>query len=106
METIIDSKQYPELVNSVYQLILAEIKAVKDIESQYPKLIIMAEFFSLLRGDVFLEFRGHTPEFQQDFYRMEDEIFNKIKELKKEIPLDSEKAKFNYENMISIGLRL
>lgn len=101
-----NAQEYKELVNSTYELILKEISNPKDIESQYPEFVIMYEFFRLLRGEAFLNFREPVGEYQKDIYAMEDNIFKILTTLKEQIPEGSEKAKFNMDNIISIGLQI
>lgn len=101
-----NAEEYKALVNSTYQLILKEISNPNDIEAQYPKFVIMYEFFRLLRGEAFTEVREHVGEYQKDIYAMEDNILKILTTLKTEIPEGSEKAKFNMENIISIGLKI
>ena len=101
-----NEEEYKKLVNSTYELILKEISNPKDIESQYPKFVIMYEFFRLLRGEAFTNFREPVGEYQKDIYTMEDNIFKILVALKTQIPEGSEKAKFNMDNIISIGLRV
>ncbi len=101
-----NAEDYKKLVNSTYELILKEVSNPKDIEAQYPKFVIMYEFFRLLRGEAFLDIRESVGEYQKDLYTMEDKLFEMVSTLKEQIPEGSEKAKFNMENMVSIGLRI
>lgn len=106
MTPIIDANHYKELVTSLYQLILEEIKNPKDLEQQYPKFVVMYEFFRLLRGEAFIDLRELDHEFQKELYKMEDDLFNKVKELKESLPANSEKAKFHFDNLVSSGLKI
>lgn len=106
MNTQINTNEYEKLVVTLYELIQEEIKHTSDVEAQYPKLIVMYEFFRLLRGEAFVELREHDPELQKKMYEMENILFEKIKQIKETIPANSTKAKYLYDNMISIGLRI
>jgi hypothetical protein len=64
----------------------------EDLAMDYPKLVTMYEFFRLLRGEAFVGRRPHTPEKQNEFYRMEDDIAKRIGELKKKINFSDERV--------------
>ena len=106
MQYILNSQKYIELSREIYSLINAELDNVEDLGTIYPKLVIMYEFFRLIRGEAFTNFREPSPEFQKDLYEMEDKIFQKLKELKKKLPENDSKTKFYFENLISMGLKL
>lgn len=92
MNFIINSEDYKVLAKSIYKLILAELDNPEDIESVYPKLVIMYEFFRLIRGEAFINYREPTIGFQKEMYSMEDEILKKLQNIKKQIPRGSDKA--------------
>lgn len=106
MNTIIDSKTFTEVCNEINKLITAEIDNTADIEIAYPKLVIMYEFFRLLRGEAFTEVREPTPDSQKDFYEMEDKMLKKLLELKTKLPTDNAKAKYYFDNLISQELKI
>ncbi len=108
MNYIIDAKKYQELSKDIYSLINAELDTAtdKDIEILYPKLVIMYEFFRLIRGEAFTELREPASEFQKELYQMEESIFSKLKEVKSKVPENSSKAKFYFDNLVSEGLKI
>jgi len=100
----ITTPDYRSLVKSIFDMIISEIENVTDLEMQYPKLILMYEFFRLLRGEAFISIRPeHDENLQKELYKLDDELFNKIKALKPDT--FSGRGKDYYDNMISIGLR-
>ncbi len=106
MTNTIDSKKYLEISNSLYFLIDSEMEKAEDIELLYPKLVIMYEFFRLIRGEAFTELREPTLEYQTELYKMEEALFTKLKELKSRIPANSSKARFYFDNLVSNGLKI
>ena len=92
-------EEYEKLVTNIYNLIQKEINQAKDkdLALLYPKLVTMYEFFRLLRGEAFTEYRPHTPNNQKDFYRMEDEIGKELNEIKNKINFEDERVKFYIE---------
>jgi hypothetical protein len=90
-------EKYIELLSNLHKLIILEIKqALKtnDIAMIYPRLVIMYEFFRLLRGEAFTEFRPHTPNEQSTFYKMEDDIARRLDKVKNKIDFDDERVKY------------
>jgi hypothetical protein len=89
-------EEYIKLVTDIHNLILKDIdnSRKEDLEMLYPRLITMYEFFRLLRGEAFSESRPPTPEKQNSFYKMEDEIAKKIDEIKTKIDFNNDKTKF------------
>ncbi len=57
MKYIIDSQTFISVCKEINKLIQGELENPKDIESDYPKLVVMYEFFRLLRGEAFTELR-------------------------------------------------
>jgi len=96
------SEAYTDLINQIYSLINSELEAVesKDIAEVYPKLVVMYEFFRLLRGEGF-DMRPQTPESQNRYYEMEDQIKQKINNFREKLDLSDEKTKHYLDQMIS-----
>lgn len=101
-----NKEEYKNLVEATYGLILNEYSNPTDLELQYPKFIIMYEFFRLLRGEAFYDQRDPVGEYQKEIYAMEDNLVKILLELKKQLPEDSDKVKVHMEEMISSGLRV
>ena len=88
-----EHNEYKKLVDNIYKLIMDELEYYnkpddnRKLVSIYPKLIIMWQFFRLLRGEAFLDagFRPHTPEYQHEYYEMEENIHIKLKEVEKHL---------------------
>ena len=104
MEAQMKSNEYKEFCLKAFTLISKEYEQLEDLEQQYPKLIIMCEFFRLLRGEAFTRFREPTPEFQTKLYKMEDILQSALDNFKKEVE-NSEKVQYNlkmFRNMFEI----
>lgn len=95
------SQAWYNLAKDLYELILAEIqKAEEDLQAAYPKLVIMYEFFRLIRGEAFNVIRPPgVAEFQQKIYQMEDEIASKLEELAQKLDFADSKTKFYLDQM-------
>jgi len=98
-------EEYRKLVDETYDLIVTEIEYFKNPEREndlpivYPKLVIMYEYFRLLRGEAFLDAgkRPSAPEYQHDFYSKENDIRAKLEELKEKLNPDDERTKDNLQ---------
>lgn len=103
MSNKLNAEEYYQLVKKVYQLIIDELEnsqmpeKEQFLHSTYPKLVIMYEFFRLLRGEAFVDVRPHTPEKQQEFYQMEGTLQNKIKEAASQIDFQKPEAKYQLD---------
>lgn len=107
MEFVVNANKYEEIVNTVYNLIDKELTSNTDLQEAYPRFLIMYEFFRMLRGEAFSDYREPVgKEFQDNMYKMEDDILRKIKELKTKIPPDEPKAKYYFDNIITPSLRI
>ena len=77
------SDEYKKLVLDIYNLIIAEYdRDVTLTEERYQKLVTMYEFVRLLRGEAFVELHEPVGDFQNNLYRMEDEIETKLSQMK------------------------
>lgn len=94
----IGSTEYKQLCGRLHELMITECDGVEDPEFQYPQIVLMYEFFRLLRGAAFTKLREPTPDFQKELYRMEDELGEKVKNIKSKIK-DSDKATFYLDIM-------
>ena len=88
-----DKEDYRNLVVNTYKLIIEEINYYSssdrsnDLASIYPKLVVMYQFFRMLRGEAFSDVRPHTPKYQHDYYDMENNIRQKLEELKSKVDI-------------------
>lgn len=101
-------EDYVITVKTIHDLIMKEAESAlskEDFAMIYPRIITMYEFFRLLRGEAFFEFRPPTPDQQNDFYKMEDEIAKKIEELKNKINFEDERVKHYIEEAQNFYLK-
>ena len=74
----------------------------KSLSSQYPKFVVMHEFFRLLRGEAFL-FGGVRKELldgeQKKLYDMEDNIARKLQSIKKTLNSNDPSTRHYIEEM-------
>jgi predicted alternative tryptophan synthase beta-subunit len=85
------------LTKDLYELILAEIDNVSSdtLQETYPKLVVMYEFFRLVRGEAFHSARpSDIGEFQKEIYKMEDSLAERLKQLERK--LDTKDSKTSY----------
>jgi len=77
--------EYIDLSQKIYDLIIKEIDFAKNenyLSSEHKeRLKTMYEFFRLIRGEAFYDFRPPTPNFQNELYKMERDILEKVKNL-------------------------
>lgn len=99
----LSSQEYLDLVTNTWRLIIAEIDSVTDVESQYVKLCIMYEFFRMLRGEAFLSAREIDPTHQPLYYKMENELANRLLAIKPKIK-DFSRMEYYLHNWLSESL--
>jgi len=95
-------EDWNNLVSHVYEIIMAEIDTAttEKLPTLWPKLIVMYEFFRLIRGEAFDEMRPNGLEdYQNNIYKQEGEIANKLKDLSEKLNLNDGSTKFNLEQM-------
>jgi hypothetical protein len=88
-------EEYLDLVKKIYRLILAEIDKTnksKNYNEGYYQLVVMFEFFRMLRGEAFLGIRPNVGEEQANLYKMQDEIGKKIEEIKSNVDFSDERT--------------
>lgn len=88
--------EYSDLVKKTYKLIIDEMRMSEtgDWAHYFPNLMVMYEFFRMLRGEAFNETRPSVPEKQQEFYRMEEKIRQALEELSKRVDFEDERLKY------------
>ena len=97
-----DSKDWYDLTTDLYQLILSEISdiSIDDLPAIYPKLTVMYEFFRLMRGEAFHSVRpAGIGEFQEQIYKMENDLLDHLKTLRKGLDANGDKTKY-YLNLM------
>ncbi len=99
MNTKFSAENYKNFSRQLYDLIKSEFESVSDLESQYPKFIIMYEFFRMIRGEAFTELREPTPEFQKELYEMEKELKKITTKLKSELNPKSSKLQTHLDEI-------
>ena len=98
-----NTKTWYEMVMKIYSLIDHEIYEAKNVNKDdlsliFPKLIVMYEFFRLLRGEAFNFYRPPDSD-QKKFYAWEDEIAKQVEELAKKLDFNDNKTKFYLDEM-------
>ncbi len=86
-----------QFAKNLHELILSEMGSTSPnfLPEVYPKIIIMYEFFRLVRGESFHSIRPTgLGNFQKEIYRMEGELTEKLKELEKNLGLGNERVLF------------
>jgi hypothetical protein len=74
--------------------------STEDLPQTFPKFVVMYEFFRLLRGEEFLDYRGVVShEEQRNLYVMEDEIAKKLNILRKKLDAHDPKTKYYIDSM-------
>lgn len=94
-------EQWIEYIKFTHRLIIAEFDSSTEeqLPMQYPKLIVMYNFFRLLRGESFQEQRPSVGELQDEFYKMEHEIEVRLIEFRNKIKKDDDRTKFYLDEM-------
>ncbi|MEO0087875.1 MAG: hypothetical protein ABIK90_07365 [candidate division WOR-3 bacterium] len=69
-----------------------------DLIEVYPKLVVCYEFFRYLRGEFFYNSRPAGLECQKELYKLEKQLFKRIKKLREKIDLKDERTVY-YLNM-------
>lgn len=95
--------EWYEFAKNLHDLIIVELNNASGSEflSQvYPKLIIMYEFFRLIRGEAFNSSRPYgLGELQKEIYKMEEDISKRLKDVENKLDPNDESAKFSLESM-------
>lgn len=94
---IMNPKEYVIFATELHKLIISEMNKIysdEDLPQMYPKFVTMYEFFRLVRGESFMNSRPPIGDSQKDLYRMEDEIAQKLDEIKLKINPDDGKTKY------------
>ena len=76
------------LAKDLYELILTEINNVSSevLPEVYPRLVVMYEFFRLVRGETFYSARpAGIGQFQKEICKMEDNLTGRLKQLEKKL---------------------
>lgn len=90
-------EKYINLATELYKLIISEMNKIysdEDLPQTYPKFVTMYEFFRLIRGESFMNSRPPIGDKQKDLYKMEDEIAQKLDEIKARIKINDERTKY------------
>lgn len=87
---------YCKLAEDLYNLIDSELKEVErrevDLAEVYPKLVICCEFFKYIRGEFFHSSRPHGLKCQEKMYQLEDQLSDRVGNLRKELNTTDEKT--------------
>ncbi len=89
-------EQWYSLGKILYEIIRADMESAssEDLPQLYPQLIIMYEFFRLVRGEAFYSTRpSGLGDNQQKLYQMEDDLSRQLKQLRERLnPKDGRTA--------------
>lgn len=102
MQKTYDPGQWHALGMDIFNLIMIELDTVskESLPQVYPKLVIMYEFFRLIRGEAF---SGSRPsglgELQTQLYDMEDTLRERISALEKELDPNDERTIYSLDLM-------
>ncbi len=102
MQPIFSSpEEYFDFATKLYHLIMADLEHTKskDFSSHYPKLVVMYEFFRLIRGEAFLDLRPIDTEIQPQLYAMEDGIGKQLETLRQRLNPHDESLRFHIKEM-------
>lgn len=95
-------EQWHAFVTDLFDLIMADFEVVSPefLSQSYPKLVIMHEFFRLVRGEAF---SGSRPrglgDLQAELYAMEDILVQKLAVLREGLHPNDEKTKYHLDLM-------
>jgi hypothetical protein len=96
--------QYIAIANGVFDLSLAEAQRAlntgQDLVALYPKIVVMYEFFRLIRGEAFTDFRPPTPDFQQSLIEKEGELEKILDQLKAKIDFKDQRTQSYIDQML------
>lgn len=95
-------KDWYNLADDLHRLILSEINnvSVDSLPEVYPKLAVMYEFFRLVRGEAFHSARpAGVGEFQEQIYKMENDLLDRLKVLGKKLDANDGKTKYYLDLM-------
>lgn len=105
-----NQEQFITMANGVFELSMAEAQKAlnenQDLVAVYPKIVIMYEFFRLLRGEAFTDFRPPTPVFQQSLTEKEVELNNVLEKLKAKIDFNDERTKSYIDQVLRPYLKV
>lgn len=96
------SEDWYNLANDLHRIILSEMNNVSDdnLPEVYPKLVVMYEFFRLVRGEAFHSVRpAGIGESQEKIYKMENDLLDRLKILENKLDANDDKAKYYLELM-------
>lgn len=91
------TEEYINFATELYKLIISEMNKIysdEDLPQVYPKFVTMYEFFRLIRGESFANSRPPLGDKQKDLYKMEDEIAQKLDEIKAKMKINDERTKY------------
>ncbi|TSC55728.1 MAG: hypothetical protein G01um101418_749 [Parcubacteria group bacterium Gr01-1014_18] len=93
---------WKSLILNSYEMILSEIDSASEenLPEVYPKLVILYEFFRLLRGEAFKSTRPFgIGDFQKEVYKMEDDLAQKLKPLEAKLDIKDSKTSYHLDLM-------
>lgn len=97
---IISSSDYIKLCNNIFTLIRSQIAFFNespkssDLAPIYNNIVIMYEFFRLLRGESFIEVRPIISSYQNELYNMEKTIYQDLKDVRNKLDVQDPQVKY------------
>ncbi|MEK7565044.1 MAG: hypothetical protein AAB394_03585 [Patescibacteria group bacterium] len=95
-------QEWYDLTKDLHELIIGELNTISSdtLPELYPKLVVMYEFFRLVRGEAFNSSRPNDiSEFQKEIYKMENELKESLKQLENKLSIDDSKISYNLDLM-------
>lgn len=95
-------QEWYNLIKDIYEIIIEEINVVSSdtLPELYPKLVVMYEFFRLVRGESFSSYRpADIGDFQKEIYKMEDKLTEHLKQFENKLSIDDSKTSYNLDLM-------
>jgi hypothetical protein len=92
--------EWYDIAEKLYKIIDGEMERIDSLGAEelpmaYPKMVVMYEFFRLIRGEAFLDVRQPgMGDKQKDLYRMEDELLRKLNSLKQKLDPKDKRTSF------------
>lgn len=102
MQKTYDPAQWHAFGVDIFNLIMIELDTVskESLPQVYPKLVIMYEFFRLIRGEAFVTSRpSGLGDAQANLYDMENTLMQRITELEKELDPNDERTLYSLDLM-------
>jgi hypothetical protein len=94
-------EEYFDMASKLHALIMEDFESASSdfLSAHYPKMVVMYEFFRLIRGEAFLDLRPSMGDKQSQLYAMEDEIKERLATIRQQLNPDDASLRFHIEEM-------